>query len=237
MRWQEVTARLALICGLFVMIVYNVNVWATAPVGLLAIAATVELAIRPYATNTVDKVLLGCGAVVAAFILAGLGLNLTPWGLTRTSWVVAWTIASLGVLAWHRGLGTLPMKPAVGIWSFGPWAFAACFLIIVAWLLALAGVRQWSRQPVLAFALVSSSPTKVVVEIDSTSIGDRYRISATSKISGARRYLSAPVTVRSSGAATNVLHSVPVNAPGVWIIQLKSASDGTTMRWLKVDVR
>ena len=50
-RWQEVTARLALICGLFVMIVYNVNVWATAPVGLLAIAATVELAIRPYATR------------------------------------------------------------------------------------------------------------------------------------------------------------------------------------------
>jgi uncharacterized membrane protein len=107
--------RLALIVGLPVAIAYNAATWIAAPVGLMAIAATVELAVRPYAANVIDRLLLACGAVVTTLILVGLGLNLTSWGLTRGTWTVAWTILSIGVLAWRRGLGAGIRKPAAGI--------------------------------------------------------------------------------------------------------------------------
>jgi hypothetical protein len=112
----------------------------------------------------------------------------------------------------------------------------ASLVIVVAGMLALAGVRQWNRQPVLAFALVSTSPNVVVVEIESTSINERYRIVATSKTLGANQYFSSPLIIRSGGDGTRVFERVPINVAGVWIIDLKSASTGSTLRWLKVDV-
>jgi hypothetical protein len=236
MRWQEVALRLALIYGLLAAIAYDVNIWIAAPLGLLAIAATAELAIRPYAANAVDRLLLGCGAVVTTLILAGLGLNLTPWGITRMTSAATWTILSIGVLAWRRGFGTSVGKSAGGIRSFGPWVFLASLVIVAAGMLALAGVRQWNRQPVLAFALVSTSPDVVVVEIESTSINERYRIVATSKALGAHQYFSSPLIIRSGGDGTRVFERVPINTAGVWIIDLKSANTGSTVRWLKVDV-
>jgi hypothetical protein len=77
----------------------------------------------------------------------------------------------------------------------------------------------------------------VVVEIDATSINERYRIEAISKVPGAQRYLSAPLTIRAGGDGKPVLERVPTNISGVWTIRLESASNGAIVRWLKVSVR
>lgn len=236
MRWQEVTLRLALIYGLLAAIAYGVNVWIAAPLGLLAIAATAELAIRPYAADLVDRLLLGCGAVVTTLILTGLALNLTPWGLTRITSAVTWTILSIGVLAWRKGLGTGMGRSAGGIRSFGPWVFSASMILVAAAVLSLAGVRQWDRQPVLAFALASTGPNAVVVEIDSTAVDQKFRIVATSKAPGARQYLGPTLIVKSGSDAARVFERVPVNIAGVWTIELRSANNDATARRLIVDV-
>jgi hypothetical protein len=235
-RWQEVALRSALIIGLLAAIAYDINIWIAAPLGLLAIAVTAELAIRPYAANPIDRLLLGSGTVITAFILTGIGLNLTPWGLTRTTMTVTWTILSIGVLAWRRRFRTHIRKSVGGIRSFGSWVLLASIIFAAAGVLAVTGVRQWNRQPVLAFALVSASPGSVVVEIDSTSTSDSYRIVAASKASGAHQYTSAPLTVRSGGDGQRLFERVPVNVAGVWTVNLQSIKDGTVVRWLKVDV-
>jgi hypothetical protein len=236
-RWPEVALRLALIASLCAAIVYNVAVWIVAPVGLMAIAATVELAVRPYGRNDVDRLLLGCGAVVTTLILAGLVLDITPWGLTRTSWTVAWTIISIGVLVWRRRL-RLNIRPhAAKIGRLTPWLLAASLILIGAVALALTGVRDWNRQPVMAFALEATDAHSVLVEIDATSINESYRIEATSDVPGARRYLSAPVAVDAGGGGKRILERVPTNIEGVWTIRLESAANGVVLRWLRVNAQ
>ena len=100
MRWQELALRSALIVSPFGAVASGLPAWLTAPLSLLSIATTAELAVRPYAVNVVDRVLLGCGAVVTTLILLGIVLNLTPWGLTLATWNLAWLIVSAGVL-WY----------------------------------------------------------------------------------------------------------------------------------------
>jgi hypothetical protein len=235
-RWYEIAIRLTLIVSLFTAVIYDPNLWIAAPLGLIAVAATAELAIRPYATNGTDRLLLACGGAVTALILVGLGLNLTPWGLTRLTWNAAWAILSIGVLVWRRGLRTRIGPLPAGFRSIGFWLFPVSLIFVLAGSIALAGVQQWNRKPVLAFSLESITANTVVVRIDATSITDRYRIAAISTSSGAKRYLSAPFTVRSGGDGEHILQRVQVNVAGVWKISLESASDGTTVRWLKLHI-
>jgi hypothetical protein len=236
MRWQEIALRLTLSVGLAVAIAYHVAVWLTTPLGFLAIAATAELAVRPYAKNSIDRLLLSCGAVVTALILIGLVLNLTPWGLTSMTWAVAWAILSIGVLGWRRRLGTNIRRPEATLISLSPWFLSASLIFVVAGILALAGVRQWNRQPVLALSLVSTSSNAIIIEIDSTSINKKYRIVATSKVAGARRYSSAPFTVKSTGNGAHILEHVPINVAGAWRVGLEQANSSTTVRLLIVNV-
>jgi len=235
-RWQEIALRLTLIVGLSITIGYNVNLWIAAPLGLMAIAATAELAIRPYAASGADKLLLSCGAVATILILVGLGLNLTPWGLTQKTWTITWTILSIGVLAWRRKLRTRIGWPLSRVGLISLWVFLASLIFVAAGMLAVAGVRHSNRQPTLAFSIVSRSADSVVVEIDAISIVDRYRIVATSSIAGARKYISPPLIVGSAGEGNRIFRRVPVNIAGVWVIRLESADNGSVLRWLKVDL-
>lgn len=237
MRWPEVTLRLALLAGLLVAAAYNASGLITSPLGLLAIAATAELGVRPWAQGALDRLLLGCGAVVTALILTGLVLNLTPWGLTRMTWAIAWAILSVGVLAWRRGLGFEGWPRAARIRSFGLWLFAAGLIVVVAGILAIAGIRHGSRQPDLAFSLVSADSGAVVVEIDATSTAETYRIVGTSAAPGTQRYVSAPLTIRSGGDGVRVVRRLPINTAGSWKISLEAADTGRVVRWLKADVR
>jgi hypothetical protein len=236
MRWNEVALRLMLVVGLLVAIAYNAAVWITAPIGLLAISATAELAVRPYARNGIDRLLLACGGTVTVLILVGLGLNLTPMGLTRTTWAAAWAFLSVGILIWRRDLRTQGLgSAALRLRSLWLWIGAASVVLLLGIVLALAGVRYSNRQPVMALALESTNGHAITVEVDATSTAGRYRIAA-STASGTHRYLGAVFSITAGPNGGRVLERVPTSASGVWTIQLESAASGAVLRSLIVDV-
>jgi hypothetical protein len=234
MRWPEVMLRMALIIGLLAASAYSVTVWIIAPLGLLAIAVTAELAVRPYATNAADRLLLGCGAVVTAFILVGLALNLTPWGLTRTTWTLAWLAGSIGILIWRRRLGTRIGLPTARIRTQSFWMISAAVISAAAVALAIAGVRHSSKQPVLAFSVVSTGLDAVLVEIDATSVSGQYQITASSSNKKANEYFSPLLKVNAANGSKRIRESVPVNVTGTWTINLRSADNNQTIRQLKI---
>ena len=237
MRWPEVTLRLALIVALFAAIIFNNAVWITAPLGLIAIAVTAELAVRPYATNAADRLLLSCGAVVTTLILIGLVLNLTPWGLTKTTWSSAWLIVSAGILIWRRECRTKIRPLNAKAWTLSAWMISASLIFGAAAVLAIAGVQHANRQPDLAFSVISRSAHAITVEIDATSTTGGYQITATSSQKKAHRYSSPVISVRAGGSGERIRESLPVNVPGIWTIDLQSADSGSIIRQLKVDTR
>ena len=236
MRWGEIAWRSALIAGLFGSVAASLAAWITAVLGFAAIAATAELATRPYAANLIDKLLMGSGAVVTAFIIVGLGLTLTPWGLTRTTADVAWLVLSLGVLIWRRQLGTRITLPAAEIRSLGIWVILAGVILAGGAALAAAGVRHWNQRPALAFALVSKNANSVVVEIEATSVTGRYQIVASSKVHGAQQYSSPLLRINAGGDGERLREQVPINIAGAWTIDLQSADDSSVVRYLIVNV-
>lgn len=235
MRWLEVVARLALIAGLAAAITLGVTVWITAPLGLLGIAAVAELAVRPYAASPADRLLLCCGAVVTVLILAGLGLNLTPWGLTRATWTGTWLLVSAGVLVWRRDLHTHLRWPGAWMKSSGVWVIPASVILVFAVIVALAGVRRWDQRPALAFSVVSQTTNAVVVEIDATSTAGEYEILARSDTHRGG-YASASVDLNAGGGGQRLRERLPVSTSGAWTIDLRSVARKATVRWIKVNV-
>ena len=234
----EVIARLALIAGLLAVIAVSPVVWVAAPVALVAIAVTAELAVRPYAGDPAGRLLLACGAVVTVLILAGLALNLLPWGLTRLTWAVTWLVISVAVLVWRRhsatGLGWLRhlgRDGGPGL-SLGLWMSAAAAILVGAVLLAQAGVHNWDRKPVLAFSVVSRTAQAVVVQIQATSVTERYQIVATEQGRSSGHYTSPFFTVFAGGTGNQLRQQVPLSRTGQWIIDLQSG--GKTVRKLQV---
>jgi hypothetical protein len=233
LRCFEITLRLTLTASLIAAFVYGVSGWLTAPLGLIAIGATAELAIRPYATNAADRLLLACGAVVTVLILAGLALNLTPWGLTRITWAAAWLIVSFGVLVWRRRLSTRIGAPT-WIKPLGIWMALAGLILAVAVALALSGVRHSNQQPTLAFSVISRNTGAVVVQIQTTSTSGHYRIMATSSAEQAAQYSSAVLNISAGSTGAQMRERVPLNVPGNWTISLVSAN-GSIVRSLKLN--
>jgi hypothetical protein len=234
-RWQEVTIRLALIACSFGAVAYGLTTWITAPLGFIAIGATAELAVRPYARSAADRLILGCGGVVTAFILIGLVLNLTPWGLNRATWSGAGLIFGVGVLIWRGRLGASLRRPDTSFGSTSAWVAAAILVVILSVVLAEAGVRAWDRKPILAFSLASKDANSVVVEIEATSTSGRYRVVAASKVPRSRRYSSALLSIRAGANGGRVDVHVPINVAGHWVIDLQSPG-GATLRSLVVNV-
>jgi hypothetical protein len=235
-RWREVALRLTLAVGLFGVVVYNRVGWLTAVLGLMAIIATAELAVRPYATNAIDKLLIGSGAVVTTLIIIGLGLALTPWGLDRITVDIAWLLVSLVVLGWRRRLRTSIRLPMIEMRSLSVWVVSASLILAVGIVVALAGVRYWNQRPALAFSVVAKSANYVVVEIEATSVTGQYHIVADSKTQGARRYSSSLLTIKADGNGELLQKRVPINIAGSWTIDLQSAADDSVVRLLIVNV-
>jgi hypothetical protein len=231
----EITVRLLLIGGLCAAIWSGVTVWLAVPLALIAITATTELAVRPYTANAVDRLLLGCGAIVTALIIIGLGLNLTPWGLTKATWNVAWLALNVGVLAWRRRLGTGFGWPPPRMRALSGWLIAATLMIAASVAVSVAGVQRWDQKPVLAFSVVSESSNSVVVEIEATSISGAYQITAVPQASEKGSYRSAQFTVNAASGSEQLRERVPLDVPGrTWEINLVSVSDGSIARWLRV---
>ena len=235
MRWLEVAARLALIAGLAAAITLSVTVWVTAPLGLLAIAAVAELAVRPYAASPTDRLLLGCGTVGTVLILAGLALNLTPWGLTRATWTGTWLLVSVGVLVWRRDLRSHVVWPGAWMKSSGIWVISASLILVFAVVVALAGARRWDQRPALAFSVVSQTDNAVVVEIDATSTAGEYEIRARSDTNRGG-YASASVDLDAGGGGLRLRERLPVSTSGAWTIDLWSVARKATVRLVKVNV-
>jgi hypothetical protein len=235
-RWQEIALRLTLAVSLFCAVVYNQIYWLTAVLGLMAIIATAELAVRPYASNAIDKLLIGSGTVVVTLIIIGLSLALTPWGLNRITVGVVWLVVSLVVLGCRRRLRTSIQLPIIEMSSLSVWVVSASLILAVGIVLALAGVRYWNQRPALAFSVVAKSTNSVMVEIEATSLTGRYHIVADSKTQGARRYFSSLLTIKADGKGEILQERVPINIAGSWTIDLQSAVDDSVVRLLTVNV-
>ncbi len=236
MRWPELILRLASIFSSVIAIAYNASIWITAPLGLIALATTAELAVRPYATNAADRLLLSCGATVTLFIVIGLILNLTPWGLTKIAWSASWLVVSLGVLIWRRKFGTGIGWPAAGIKSLGVWMVLTSLILTAAVVLALAGVRGWNKKPLLALSVVSKNQHSVVVEIEANSIKGTYQIVATSTAPRARQYSSEILHIDTGANGERVQERIPINISGAWTINLESSND-VVVRRVTVDIK
>jgi hypothetical protein len=223
--------------ALFAATFINVAVWITAALGLIAIAVTAELAVRPYATNAADRLLLSCGAAVTSLILIGLVLNLTPWGLTKTTWSSAWLIVSAGILIWRRERRTKIRPLTAREWTLSAWVISASLIFGAAAVLAITGVRHANQQPDLAISVISRSAHTITVEIEATSTTGGYQITATSNQKKAHRYSSPVISVRAGGNGERIQERLPVNVAGIWTIDLLSADNGSMIRQLKVDTR
>lgn len=235
MQRLELVARVLLMTGFCAAIWSGVTVWLEVPLALIAITATTELAVRPYAANAADRLLLGCGAIVTALIIIGLGLNLLPWGLTKTTWNIAWLALSTGVLAWRRGLSTGFVWPLPQTRALSGWLIAAALIIAAAVAVSVVGVQHWDQKPLLAFSVVSESNNSVVVEIEATSMSGTYQITALPQPSEKTSYESAPFTVNAASGSEQLRERVPIDVPGkTWKISLVLASNGSTARWLRV---
>ena len=212
------------------------NVWISGSLGLVAMMATIELAVRPYGKEVFDRLLLMAGSLVVTLIILGLVLNVTPWGLTLTTWNAAWVFLSILVLFWRRRNRTHVVLPT-GIFNMLSVSIAfSAAIIIAAGALAIEGVRKWDAQPILSFSLVSSSSTTVTTEINAASTRGTYRIVAFSRHDRASHYTSEPFTVTAGKGGETVQEKVPVKGGGAWVFDLKSNGDGKILRELIVDV-
>ena len=237
----EICLRAAFNIATFIAIEAGLNKWIVSAFFLIGAAATAELGVRLYARNWVEKLLLGCGAIVTTLILIGLGLNFTPWGLTRETWAVAWLIASISVLIWRRNLGADIQFDDIRSylshhWLIGLYGIAAMAVLVVGVNVALAGVRIWDQKAVLSFSLVSKDANHVVVEIDAVSTTGTYRIAAQSDSSHAHRYRSPSISISAGGGGQALDETVPTNVSGRWIIYLTDGSGSSDLRELIVNV-
>jgi hypothetical protein len=237
MRTWEIILRLALMIVSTIVILYgHVTIWITAPLSAMAIVATTELAIRPYASNVFDRLLLICGTVVTALILVGLLLNLTPRGLTRESWALVLLVISMFVLARRCELGTRFRRPPISTNGVGLSIAISIVIVAGALLLSLAGVHQWDREPLMSFSLVSANSNSIVVEIHAVSFEGQYRIVATSQAAGARRYTSKAFYIDAGGNGETIRERVPSGTAGRWTIDLNATRLSSVARELIVDV-
>lgn len=234
MRAPELALRVALIVGSALAVNQHPSTWVAAPLGLIAIAATVELAIRPYGRNAIDRLLMGCGSVVVALILIGVGLNLTPSGLTRMTWTAAWVVLGLGVLIWRRKYGLTMRLSRIGVSPSAFWAVPIVLVLVAAGFVAQGGVRN-GEQPVLALALISKSAHVITVQIDASSITGTYRLKAHSEDPGAKPYVSGEFAIDASGSGAHIVKRIPIALSGRWTITLASATS-TLSRQLIVDI-
>ncbi len=231
----EVTLRVVLLAGLLAVIAASPTVWLTAPVALVAIAATIELAVRPYAADA---------AAAAAGLRSG-GDRTHPGRPGAEPAAVGADPGHLGggLAGDQRGRADLAADSATDLsWlarpgragGLGLWMAAAAVILAGAVLLALAGVRNWDRKPVLAFSVLSRTAQAAVVQVQATSMTNRYQIVATRPGQAAGQYASPYFMVRAGGSGIQVRKRVPLNGDGTWNIDLQAG--GKTVRKVQLVV-
>lgn len=233
----EIVLRLALTGGSAgVNLVGSLNVWISGILGLASMVATAELAVRPYGSSVFDRLLLMAGGLVAAFILLGIALNFTPWGLTRETWNASWAVVSILVLIARRGTRarfTAPRRSAITLTL--SIAAAAAIILGAGWL-ALAGVAKSDSEPVLSLSLVSENSTNMIVEVDARSVKGSYRIVAFPEEQKSAVYVSAPLSLSAGPDGESVRRQVPARDKGTWVVYLRAAAGGKALRELIANI-
>ena len=233
----EVAARLVLIfSSAGINLAGYANPWISGIIGLASIAATAELAVRPYGSKVVDRMLLAAGSLIVTIILLGLLLNFTPWGLTRGTWNIAWAVVGISVLIWRRRIRTKVRLRKIPINALSLSIVAAAVIIVGAAALAASGVHKWDGQSKMSFSLAAVSSTTVATEIDATSWSGNYSIVAFLQDHEQTRYTSKPFEVTGGRGGVTVQEQVPIEAKGRWVIALEPAGGGTAIRELIVDI-
>jgi hypothetical protein len=233
----EVAIRLVLICSSAgTNLDGHVSPWISGIIGLASIAATVELAVRPYGSKVFDRLLLAAGGLVAALVILGLLLNLIPWGLTRGTWNLAWAMLSILVLFWRRDVRTAVRFRRIPVNALSLSIVAAAVIIAGSAALVASGVHKWEGQSKLSFSLAAVSSTSVATEIDATSVDSSYSIVAFLQNHKQTLYTSKPFEVTADRNGATVRERVPIATKGRWVIDLEPAGGGKAFRELIVDI-
>jgi len=209
--------------------------WVSGIVSLISIAATVELAVRPYGSKIFDRLLLAAGSLIVTLILLGLLLNFLPWGLTRGTWNLTGALLSIVVLFWRRRELTGIRFPRVRVNVLSLSVMAAAVIIAGAAALAASGVHKWDGQSTLAFSLAGVTSTSVATQIDATSVSGSYSIVAMIQFDKKTYYTSKPFNVTAGPSGATLLEQVPISGKGRWVIDLEPAGGGKALRELIVD--
>jgi hypothetical protein len=233
----EVAVRLVLILGSAgINLDGHANPWISGIISVASIAATAELAVRPYGSKVLDRLLLAAGSLVVTLLLLGLLLNLLPWGLTRGTWNLTWAVLSILVLVRRRGVLTGIRFPRIPINVLSLSIVAAAAIIAGAAALVASGVHKWEGQPALSFSLAAVSSKTIATEIDATSMSGSYSIVSIVQYSKKAYYTSKPFEVTAGRSGATLRERVPIGGKGRWIIDLEPAGGGKALRELIVNI-
>ena len=226
-------SRLLLLVVAALLAILGAPTWLTGPVGLVSLAATAELAVRPYAVTATDRLLWAMGALLVTLILAGFVLNVPAAGLSRTSWNLAAGAIGVVVLLRRReylaASGRIPL-PAVTARSTLV-GLVLVGLLSMSVVLIVKGARAGDRAAIVSLSLVSIQRDRVVVRISSETTSATYRIVASDR-PGKARYVGPLFQVM---AGIPLEEAIPASPNSRWQIVLNAPSDPGFSRTLIVD--
>jgi hypothetical protein len=174
-----------------------VGAWAPAVPLLQGVAFVVSLLLVCYVTTAplqaaVDRVLASALATVLVLMALGFLLHLSPWGLTRRSWAVAWGLVVLGVAAFDDGAQVIRFRRVVDR-SLVRWAAASVVLIGAAIGVAWQASASERATP-LTLSVVATTANEIKLLVDGPS--NRTDLSLV-QIDGAARQTMAAVDLSS----------------------------------------
>jgi hypothetical protein len=140
----------------------------------------------------VDRVLASALAAVLVLMALGFLLHLSPWGLTRRSWAVAWGLVVLGVAAVDDGAQVIRLRRVVD----GPLVrWAAASLVVISAAIGIAWQASASeRATPLTLSVVAASANEIKLLVDGPT--NRTDLSLV-QIDGASRQTMAAVDLSS----------------------------------------
>jgi hypothetical protein len=117
--------------------------------------------------SVLDRVLASALAAVLVVMALGFLLHLSPWGLTRRSWAVAWALVVLGVAAVDDGAQVIRFRPVV----FGPlMRWAAASVVVISAAIGLAWQASASeRATPLTLSVVAAGSNEIRLLVDGPS--------------------------------------------------------------------
>jgi hypothetical protein len=149
-----------------------VGAWAPAVPLLQGIAFLVSIVLVCYVATAPlqaarDRVLASALAVVLVLMALGFLLHLSPWGLTRRSWAVAWGLVVLGVAAFDDGAQVIRFRRVVD----GPLLrWGAASLVVIGAAIGVAWQASASdRATPLTLSVVAASADEIRLLVDGPS--------------------------------------------------------------------